>query len=197
MSISRCLDIFMKREALSGIAWHSREVRLHLKLDCLFSRRIAPCIFAGVDWHSSGNVTAVTFIIIILYIIISNYSEIIRSELLMQNFDSVACIHIRRNHRSILFQPNYIICLQCHSFTSGYCIFCRQASNTIKYWHTGMWTMHPWYSAAVTDHHHCLCTCFNFKSNLPGFSFQPSTTRWRSWSCFYAVCSSPEDNFML
>lgn len=188
MSVSRCLDIFMKRGALSGIAWHSREVRLHLKVDCLFSRRIAPCIFAGVDWHSSGNLTAVTFINDHFKLLRDRSVRTANAELWVLLADSFACIHIRRSHQNILFQPKYIICLQCHSFTSRYHIFCRQTSNTIRYWHTRMWTMHPWYSVAGTDHHHCWHTCFNFKSNLPLFSFQSSTTRWRSCFRFYPVC---------
>lgn len=172
MSISRCLDIFMKREALSGIAWHSREVRLHLKVDWLFSRRIAPCIFAGVDWHSSGNLTAVTFINDYFKLLRDSSVIAINAGIWVLLAESFACIHIRRSHQSIFFQPKYIICLQCHSFTSGYFIFCRQASSTIRYWHSGTWIMHPWNTVAVTDQHHCLHTCFNFKSNLPGFSFQ-------------------------
>jgi len=35
-------------------------VRLHLKVDCLFSRITVPCVLRGIEWHYSGNLTAVT-----------------------------------------------------------------------------------------------------------------------------------------
>lgn len=117
-----------------------------------FSSITAPCVLAGIEWHYSGNLTAVTITNVYFKLLRDLSVKTGNAELWGFLADTYPCISIRMSHWSILFL--YII-LSVFIFTNlllDTVYFLDRHLPPSCTWHISMWNMHLWYSVAVIDH---------------------------------------------